>query len=149
MSREQLLQELAEAFEKLIGAATEAGQRGVTHQGDTWGPRETLAHMAGWEVMATVRVPKIAAGMQPFEESDEARQEVMNAAINAAFVVMIGDQPLEAVCGIVRQAYQRDIEMLRTLEDKALQPGEYPYERTRGVIEHCQEHMEELRLLHP
>jgi hypothetical protein len=61
MSKEQLLQELAEPFEQLIGTATEAEQRGVTRQGDTWGPREIVAHLAGWEVMATVRIPKIAA----------------------------------------------------------------------------------------
>jgi hypothetical protein len=61
MSKEQLLQELAEPFEQLIGTATEAAQRGVTRQGDTWGPREIVAHLAGWEVMATVRIPKIAA----------------------------------------------------------------------------------------
>jgi hypothetical protein len=64
MSKEQLLQELAEAFEQLIGTATEAAQRGVTRQGDTWGPREIVAHLAGWEVMATVRIPKIAACME-------------------------------------------------------------------------------------
>src|SRR6266567_95774 len=53
MSKEQLLQELAEAFEKLIKTATEAAQRGVTPKGDRWGPREIVAHLAGWEVMAT------------------------------------------------------------------------------------------------
>jgi hypothetical protein len=71
MSKEQLLQELADAFEELIRTATEAAQRGVTRQGDTWGPREIVAHMAGWEVMATVRIPKIVAGMPPLEEADE------------------------------------------------------------------------------
>ena len=33
MTKEQLLQELAEAFEQLIGTATEAAQRGMTRQG--------------------------------------------------------------------------------------------------------------------
>ena len=86
MSKEQLLQELADAFEKLIGTATEAAQRGVTRKGDTWGPREIVAHLAGWEVIATVRIPKIAAGMPPFEEADETRQAVMDDAINATIV---------------------------------------------------------------
>ena len=40
MSKEQLLQELAEAFKQLIATATEAAHRGVTRQGDKWGPRE-------------------------------------------------------------------------------------------------------------
>ena len=149
MSKEQLLQEFAETYEKLIGAATEAAQRGMTHQGDTWGPREIVAHLAGWEVMATVRIPKIVAGMPPLEEADETRQAVMNDAINATIVTMIGDQPLETLCGLLRQAYQRDIEMLRKLDDTFFQPGEYVYERTKDVIEHCQEHGQELILSYP
>ena len=149
MSKEQLLQELADAFEKLIGTATEVAQRGVTRQGDEWGPREIVAHLAGWEVMATVRIPKIVAGMPPLEEADETRQAVMNDAINATIVTMIGDQPLETLCGLLRQAYQRDIEMLRKLDDTFFQPGEYVYERTKDVIEHCQEHGQELILSYP
>jgi hypothetical protein len=152
MSKEQLIQELAAAFEQVIGTATEATQRGITRKGDIWGPRETVAHLAGWEVIATVRIPKIVAGMPPFEDADETRQAVMDDAINAALVTMVGDQPLEAVCGLLRQAYRRDVEILRQLEEKYFQPGEYVYERTRGVIEHCQEHMQglqELALSHP
>ena len=149
MPKEQLLQELADAFEQLIGTATDAAQRGVTRQGDMWGPREIVAHLAGWEVMATVRVPKIAAGMPPLEEADETRQAVMNDAINATIITMVGEQPLDTVCGILRQAYQRDIEMLRKLDDTFFQPGEYVYERTKDVIEHCQEHLQDLVLSHP
>src|SRR5437588_3448034 len=149
MSKEQLLQEFAEAYEKLIGTATEVAQRGVTRQGDEWGPREIVAHLAGWEVMATVRIPRIAAGMQPFEEADETRQAVMDDAINATIVTMVGDQPLETVCGLLRQAYQSDIEILRKLDDTFFRPGEYVYERTKAAIEHCQEHMQVLVLSHP
>ena len=110
------------------------------------GAREIVAHLAGWEVMATVRIPRIVAGMPPLEESDEARQEVMNDAINATIVTMIGDQSLDAVCGILRQAYQRDIELLKTLDNTFFQPGQYVYERTNAAIEHCQEHLEMLVL---
>ncbi len=149
MSKEQLLQELADAFEQLIGTATQAAKRGVTRQGDTCGLREIVVHLAGWEVMATVRLPKIVAGMPPFEEADETRQAVMNDAINATIVTMVGDQPLETVYGILRQAYQRDDEMLRKLDDTFFHPGEYVYERTKDAISHCQEHMQELVLSHP
>ena len=149
MVKEQLLQELAEAYEKLIGTATEAAQRGVTRQGDTWGPREIVAHLAGWEVMATVRIPHIAAGMPPLEEADETRQAVMNDAINATIVTMVGDQPLETVCGMLRQAYRSDVEIVRKLDDTFFQSGEYVYERTKAAIEHCQEHMQVLVLSHP
>jgi hypothetical protein len=146
MSKAQLLQELVDAYEKLIGTAIEAAQRGVTRQGDTWGPREIVAHLAGWEVMATVRIPRIAAGMSPLEEADEARQAVMNDAINATIVTMVGDQPLETVCGMLRQAYQSDVEILRGLDETFFQPGEYVYERTKAVTEHCQEHIQALVL---
>ena len=149
MSKEQLLQELADAYEKLIGTATEAAQRGVTCHEDTWGPREIVAHLAGWEVMATVRIPRIAAGMLPLEEADETRQAVMNDAINATIVTMVGDQPLETVCAILRQAYRSDVEILRKLDDTFFHPGEYVYERTKAVIEHCQEHIQMLVLSHP
>jgi len=144
MSKEQLLQELADAYEELIVTAAEAAQRSVSRQGDTWGPREVVAHLAGWEVMATVRIPHIIGGMLPLEEADETRQAVMNDAINTTIVAMVGDQPLDIVCGILRQAYRSDVEILRKLDDTFFHPGEYVYERTKAAIEHCQEHMQEL-----
>jgi hypothetical protein len=149
MSKEQLLQEFAKAYEQLIGTASLAAQRGVTRQGDMWGPREIVAHMAGWEVMATVRIPRIVAGMPPAEFADETQQTVMNDAINAAMITLIGEQPLDTLCGMLRQAYQRDVEMLRKLDDTFFQPGQYVYERTKDVIEHCQEHLQGLVLTHP
>ena len=149
MSKEQLLQEFAKAYEQLIGTASLAAQRDVTRQGDTWGPREIVAHMAGWEVMATVRIPRIVAGMPPAEFADETQQTVMNDAINAAMITLIGEQPLDTLCGMLRQAYQRDVEMLRKLDDTFFQPGQYVYERTKDVIEHCQEHLQGLVLSHP
>ncbi len=144
MPKERLLQELAAAFERVITAATAAAQRGMPANADGWGPREFAAHLAGWEVMATVRVPRIAAGMAPLEEPDEERSQVMTDAINATIIAMTGDQSLEQVCGILRNAYQRDIAILRTLDERFFHPGEYVYERTRGVIEHCQEHIEDM-----
>jgi hypothetical protein len=146
MPREQLVQELADAFERVIETASVTARRGMPANADGWGPREYVAHLAGWEVMATVRVPKIAAGMAPLEEADEERQAVMTDAINATIIAMAGDQSLEQVCGILRQAYQRDIVILRSLDERLFQPGEYVYERTRGVIEHCQEHIEDMAL---
>jgi hypothetical protein len=96
-----------------------------------------------------VRIPKIVAGVPPLEEAGEARQAVMNDAINATIVTMVGDQPLTTVCGMLRQAYQRDIEILRKLDETFFQPGEYVYERTKAAISHSQEHNQELVLNHP
>ncbi len=149
MSKEQLIQECAEAYEQLIAAASLAAQRGVTRQADGWGPREIVAHLAGWEVMASVRIPRIVAGMPPAEFADQTQQTVMNNAINAAMVTLMGEQPLQTLCGMLRQAYQRNVETLRQLDDRFFQPGEYVYERTKAVIEHCQEHMQGLVLPHP
>ncbi|HEY7850955.1 MAG TPA: hypothetical protein VIC27_12870 [Ktedonobacterales bacterium] len=144
MTREQFLQAFADAYERLIATAVAAAQRGVTRQGDSWGPREIVAHLAGWEVMATVRVPPIAAGMLPLEEADESRQTVMTDAINATIVTMIGAQSLDALCGLLREAYHRDLAILRTLDDANFHPGAYVFERTQGAIEHCQEHAQAL-----
>ncbi len=150
MSKERLLQEFADAYERVIETALLAAQRGEVRQGHTWGPREIVAHLAGWEVMASVRIPHVVAGMPPaFEAADKTRQAVMNDAINAAFVTMIGDQSLEALCGLLRRAYRNTVEILRKLDDTFFHPGEYVYERTKDVLEHCQEHMEQLVLSHP
>jgi hypothetical protein len=142
MTKDELLQNFAAAYERLMASAIAAEQRGMARQGDTWGPREIVAHLAGWEVMATVRMPAIVAGMPPMEETDPARETVMNNAINATIVTMVGDQSLAAICGMLHQAYQHNLAFMQTLEDSFFQPGEYIYERTLGVIDHCQEHSE-------
>jgi hypothetical protein len=73
----------------------------------------------------------------------------MNDAINAAMVTLMGEQPLETLSGMLRQTYQRNVELLRQLDDTFFQPGQYVYERTKAVIEHCQEHMQMLVPRHP
>ena len=72
----------------------------------------------------------------------------MDDAINITAVTLIGDQSLDTVCGILRQAYQHDIEILRKLDEKFFQSGEYVYERTKAAIEHCQKHIQDLALSH-
>jgi hypothetical protein len=148
MAKEQLLQEFAEAYEQLIETATLAAQHGVSQSQDGWGPREIVGHLAGWEVMASVRIPRIVAGMPPAEFTDPTQQTMMNDAINAAMATLIGEQPLKTLCDLLRQIYQRNVEMLRSLDDRCFQPGEYVNERTKAVIEHCQEHMQQLVLSH-
>ena len=142
IAKEQLLQEFVAAYERLIETATHAAERGAAQRGKAWGPHEVVAHLAGWEVMATVRIPHVVAGMPPAEFTDETQAMVMNDAINTALVALAGDQPLEILCDLLRRAYQRTVEILRPLDESFFQPGEYVYERTKGVIEHCQEHVE-------
>lgn len=144
MSKEQLLREFADAYEHLMKAATDAAGQDTTSAGHGWGPRAIIAHLAGWEIMATVRIPAIVGGMAPMEFADPAQNTVTNDAINAAFVTLAGEQPLDALCGMLRQAYQQNVAYLRTLDERFFQPGEYVYARTEGVIWHCREHGEML-----
>ena len=147
MSKEQLIQAFAAAYEQVIATTTVAAERGVTRQGDVWGPRETITHLAGWEVMASIRIPRFTTGgMKPFDFSEEAQEGFMNDAINAAFVALAGDQSLAALASILRQAYQRVVAELKLLDEKYFQPGEYVYERTISAIDHCQEHSEPFQL---
>jgi hypothetical protein len=142
MEKAQLLQEFVAAYERLIKAATLSEQRGETRQANGWGPREVVAHLVGWEIMATVRIPYIITGTPPMEFSDAAQARVMNDAINTAFVTTAGDQSLETLCNTLRWAYHRTVEILTPLDDSHFQPGHYVYERTSSVIEHCQEHID-------
>jgi hypothetical protein len=143
MSKQELLSAFADAYERVIAAATRAERQGAGSDEAGWGPREALAHLAGWETMATVRIPAVVAGMAPLEFKDEAQNRVMNDAINAAFVAVAGQQPIAALGETLRHAYQRTLAVLGPLADRYFQPGEYVYERTRGVIEHCGEHIDE------
>ena len=136
VTKEQLLQELVEAHERLIVAATAAFERGVTREGEKWGPREIMAHIAGWEANALKRVPKIVAGA-PFRKYDDD-------AFNEAVITILGDQSFEAVRDMLRQTYQRDIEMLKTLDESVFVPGNYAHERAKAAISHCYEHAQEL-----
>ena len=44
MSKEQLLQGFADAYEQLIETASLAAQRDVTNRGNTWGSHGSRAH---------------------------------------------------------------------------------------------------------
>lgn len=142
LSREQLLKEFGAAYERLIARAQQV--KSDLKGPRPWGARDIVAHLAGWELMAGVRIPHIVAGMAPLEEEDPKRADVMNDAINAAFTGLTVDEDLNRLCGVLRQAYQRTVELLKRLDDRFFQPGDYIYQRTKGVIEHCEEHLEML-----
>ena len=86
MSKELLLQEFAEAYEERIEKASQEVQRGVTQKQGRWGPREIVGHLAGWEVMASVRIPRIVPGIPPAEFADTTQQTMVNDAINSAMI---------------------------------------------------------------
>ena len=135
-SKEQLLQKLIEAHERLITAATAAFERGVAQKGGKWGPREIMAHIAAWEANAIERVLKIVEGTEPLKYDDDA--------FNAAVITILGNQSFDAVRDILRETYRRDIEMLRALDESVFVPGNYAYERTKAAIRHNYEHAQEL-----
>ncbi|HEU5377174.1 MAG TPA: divalent-cation tolerance protein CutA [Ktedonobacteraceae bacterium] len=141
-SKEQLIQRLAEAHERLIEAATRAYKRGTT--GAAWGPREVVAHIAGWEVMAAVRIPKLVAGIPPIQYVSKEQHDASDDNTNATIIAMIGNQSFEEVCHILREANQRDIQMLRELDEALFVPGNYVYGRIEAAIDHCNEHIQAL-----
>lgn len=143
-SKELLIQELIEAHEKLIEVATAAYKRGARRTSDAWGPREILAHVAGWEAMAVSRIPRIVAGIPPITYATEAQHAAMDDAINATVLTMIGDQPFDAICTILRKTYQTDAQIISELDVASTGPGSYVYERTKAAINHCREHIQAL-----
>jgi hypothetical protein len=55
MAKDPLPQAFVAAYERSIAAASQANQRGMRHQ-DGWGLPAVVVHLAGWEVMACVRI---------------------------------------------------------------------------------------------
>lgn len=139
LQKKNMLEQLAEAHERLIEVATQAHERGVSQRGLEWGPREVLAHVAGWEANAIERTPKIMEGEPILKYDDDT--------INAIVITATGDQSFEAVRDILRQTYQKDIAMLQAQEDKVFVPGNYVYERILAAIQHVDEHAQKLGAL--
>jgi hypothetical protein len=135
-TKEQLLGAFDEAHEKLIEAANAAVERGVVAQGGSWGPREILAHIAGWAVEATERLPKIIAGAPALVYDDDA--------FNAAIITILGDQSYTQVQNIGEWTHQHFVQMLRVQDDSVFVPGNPVYERVKAVIQHHLQHAGEL-----
>jgi hypothetical protein len=131
-SKERLIHAFDQAHERLLLAATNAVQRGESSSEGEWGPREILAHIAGWGAEATYRLPKVAQGEPPLKYDDDA--------FNAAVIVMIGNQSFEEISTILQRTHERFVQMLQALDEPIFVPGNPVYERLRAVIEHHIEH---------
>jgi hypothetical protein len=137
--KEELLQQFGAAHEQLVLAATAAYARGITRQGDRWGPREVLAHIAGWSTEGTERIPRIIAGEPPLKYDDEA--------FNVAIITILGDQPFDVVLDMFQRTHRRYIQMLSE-QDEAIFVPEHPvYRRIQAVIQHHNEHAQGLDAL--
>lgn len=137
--KEELLQQFEQAHERLAASAAVASGRGITRREDQWGPREVLAHIVGWNVEATERIPRIIAGEPPLKYDDEA--------FNVAIITVLGDQPFDVVLNMFRQSHQRYIQMLSAQNEAVFVPGHPVYRRIQAVIEHHHEHAQGLDAL--
>lgn len=83
-NRDQLLAQLNESFEDLLGAVRDLNDEHMTKVWfGEWGVREIMAHIAGWHWEMTKALERIAGGERPVPEGvsyDDAD------AVNAGFV---------------------------------------------------------------
>lgn len=83
-NRDQLLAQLNDSFEDLLGAVQDLSEEQMTKVWfGEWGVREILAHIAGWHWEMTKALERIAGGERPVPEGvsyDDAD------AVNAGFV---------------------------------------------------------------
>lgn len=136
LSKGQLIHAFDQAHERLLLAARVAVQRGESIPKGEWGPREVLAHIAGWGAEATYRLPQVAQGTPPLKYDDDA--------FNYAIITMIGDQPFEQIDTILQRTHERFVQMLQALDEHIFVPGNPVYERVKAVIEHHIEHAQGL-----
>ncbi len=137
LSKRQVIHAFDQAHEQLLLAAKSAVQRGERIPQGEWGPREVLAHIAGWGAEATSRLPKVAQGTPPLQYDDDA--------FNDAIIAMIGEQSFEQISTILQRTHERFVQMLQALDEPLFVPGNPVYERLRAVIEHHIEHTQRLR----
>ncbi len=141
--KEQIIQAFDEVYEKLIVSADAAEKRGKSSQ-PQWGPREILAHIAGWAAQATAQIPQVIAGIPDVAYRDDVQHAAVDDAANAAFIALIGDQSFEEVRQIADQTHERFAAVLKAQSDNIFVPGNYVYERMKRVIDHHLQHAQEL-----
>jgi hypothetical protein len=147
LSKDQLIRAFDAAHDQLLVAATAVmGWECVGREGG-WGPREVLAHIAGWAAEATTRIPQVIAGSPPLTYTDADQHAAVDDAFNAAVIMILGDQSFEQVCRISQEAHQRFKQMLQAQNEDIFVPGSYVYERLKLVIDHHLQHAQELNEL--
>ncbi len=134
MSKDELLGAFAEAHDDLLIAADAAVTRGDPHGADgyEWGVREVLAHIAGWEVEATQRLPQLMAGA-PARDYDADTFNVDAVAAHEA-------QSLHEVRASLERAYARLVTLLDGLDEATFAPGGVAREWVTALTRHNHEH---------
>jgi hypothetical protein len=144
LSKEQFIRAFDAAYDELLAAAVATVERGIVLQEGEWGPREVLAHIAGWAAEATVRIPQVIAGSPPVVYTDDTQHGAINDAFNAAAIIIAGNQSFDQVSAIMQQTHQRFVHMLQAQDDSIFVPGNYVYERVLAVVRHHLQHTQEL-----
>ena len=85
-----------------------------------------IAHIVGWNVEATERLPRVIAGKPPLKYDDEA--------FNVAIITMLGDQSFDVVLEMLQQTHQRYVQMLKEQDNKVFVSNHPVYKRIRAVI---------------
>jgi len=136
VSKDDMLGALAKAHDDLLIAADAAVTRGDQHDDGGWGVRETLAHIGGWEVEATQRIPQLLAGA-PTRDYDADTFNVDAVAVHEG-------QSLHEVRDSLERAYARLVNLLDGLDEAAFTPGGGAWEWVGALTRHAHEHAREL-----
>jgi hypothetical protein len=138
LSKDELLQTFVEDHERLIEVAALADRRVALR------PRESLAHLAGVNLMASAYLAQAYTG-EPIAGLGDPQQEAgMTEAIHATLNEQAAGKPFEVLVETLRQAYMASSAILAATDENAFRPGNGVYERALGVITLCREYIDRL-----
>ena len=145
LTKEQIIEAFDNAYNRLINhTITTQKTNSSTNSTNGWGPREILAHIAGWASQATTFMPQVIAGIPPQTFYNENQHTAIDDTFNVSFITLIGNQSFEQILNIANQTHQDFKDMLLAQHENIFVPGNYLYERLKRVILHYLDHAQEL-----
>jgi hypothetical protein len=145
LTKEQIIEAFDNAYNRLINLTiTTQKTNSSTNSTNGWGPREILAHIAGWASQATTFMPQVIAGIPPQTFYNENQHTAIDDTFNVSFITLIGNQSFEQILNIANQTHQDFKDMLLAQHENIFVPGNYLYERLKRVILHYLDHAQEL-----
>jgi hypothetical protein len=143
-NRDQLLGQLNESFEDLLGAVQDLSEEQMTRVwfGD-WGVREILAHIAGWHWEMSKALERIAAGERPVPEGvsyDDAD------SVNAGFVSAASGKGPKAVLDDMIASKEAFVSAALKVPEERYGEGRAAARLMQGTgFGHYQEHLPAIR----
>jgi len=143
-NRDQLLGQLNESFEDLLGAVQDLSEEQMTKVWfGEWGVREILAHIAGWHWEMTKALERIAGGERPVPEGvsyDDA--DSWNARFSGGIQSTDPDEVMEDL-NASKEAF---VAAARQLPEERFEDGKTAFRilHTTG-IDHYQAHYPAIR----